>query len=125
MKKERDEKMDIITLAMLVHYYVINNSTAMNVTSLPGLMQYENSALSGLFGAGILITIFIIIMIALSYLIDFINGVMIASFISLGLALIMSLPGIAIVSPIVIYLFASILGLSALGNLLRGVTSTW
>ena len=117
--------MDVITLALLVHYYVMNNSTAMNVTSLPGLMQYENSALSGLFGAGILITIFIIIMIALSYLIDFINGVMIASFISLGLALIMSLPGIAIVSPIVIYLFASILGLSALGNLLRGVTSTW
>ena len=97
--------MDIITLAMLVHYYVINNSTAMNVTSLPGLMSYENSALNGLFGAGILITIFIIIMVSLSYIIDFLNGVMIASFISLGLSLVMALPGIAIVSPTVIYLF--------------------
>lgn len=117
--------MDIITLAMLVHYYVINNSTAMNVTSLPGLMSYENSALNGLFGAGILITIFIIIMVSLSYIIDFLNGVMIASFISLGLSLVMALPGIAIVSPTVIYLFGSILGLSVLGNLLRGVWSTW
>jgi hypothetical protein len=124
-KENRDGKMDIITLAMLVHYYVINNSTAMNVTSLPGLMSYENSALNGLFGAGILITIFIIIMVSLSYIIDFLNGVMIASFISLGLSLVMALPGIAIVSPTVIYLFGSILGLSALGNLLRGVWSTW
>ena len=40
----------------IVHYYVMNNSTAMNVTSLPGLMQYENTALNGLFGAGLLLS---------------------------------------------------------------------
>ena len=117
--------MDPISVVFLVHYYVLNNSTAMNVTSLPGLMHYENTALSGLFGAGILLTLFVIIMGSLSYLIDFINGVMIAAFVCTGLSLILSLPGIAIVSPTVLYIFAAILGLSVLGNVLRGVTSTW
>ena len=117
--------MDPISVIFLVHYYIMNNSTAMNVTSLPGLMHYENTALNGLFGAGILFAIFIIIMGSLSYLIDFINGVMIAAFVCTGLSLILSLPGIAIVSPIVLYIFAATLGISALGNLIRGVTSTW
>lgn len=117
--------MDPISIMLLVHYYVMNNSTAMNVTSLPGLMQYENTALNGLFGAGLLLALFIIIMGSLSYLIDFINGVMIASFVCTGLSLILSLPGIAIISPTVLYIFAGILGISVLGNLIRGVTSTW
>ena len=117
--------MDPISVVFLVHYYVLNNSTAMNVTSLPGLMHYENTALNGLFGAGILISLFVIIMGSLSYLIDFVNGVMIAAFVCTGLSLILSLPGIAIVSPTVLYIFAGILGLSVLGNLLRGAASTW
>jgi hypothetical protein len=117
--------MDPISIMLLVHYYVMNNSTAMNVTSLPGLMQYENTALNGLFGAGLLLALFIIIMGSLSYLIDFINGVMIAAFVCTGLSLILSLPGIAIISPTVLYIFAGILGISVLGNLIRGVTSTW
>jgi hypothetical protein len=117
--------MDPISVIFLVHYYIMNNSTAMNVTSLPGLMHYENTALDGLFGAGILLAIFVIIMGALSYLIDFINGVMIAAFVCTGLSLILSLPGIAIVSPLVLYLFAATLGISVFGNVLRGVTSTW
>ena len=117
--------MDPISVVFLVHYYVLNNSTAMNVTSLPGLMHYENTALNGLFGAGILISLFVIIMGSLSYLIDFVNGVMIAAFVCTGLSLILSLPGIAIVSPLVLYLFAATLGISVFGNVLRGVTSTW
>ena len=117
--------MDPISIMLLVHYYVMNNSTAMNVTSLPGLMQYENTTLNGLFGAGLLLALFIIIMGSLSYLIDFINGVMIAAFVCTGLSLILSLPGIAIISPTVLYIFAGILGISVLGNLIRGVTSTW
>ena len=117
--------MDPISIMLLVHYYVMNNSTAMNVTSLPGLMQYENTALNGLFGAGLLLALFIIIMGSLRYLIDFINGVMIAAFVCTGLSLILSLPGIAIISPTVLYIFAGILGISVLGNLIRGVTSTW
>ena len=117
--------MDPIITILLMHYYIVNNSTAMNITSMPGLMHYENTALNGLFGAGILLTLFVIIMGSLSYLIDFINGVMIAAFVCTGLSLILSLPGIAIVSPVVLYLFAATLGISVFGNVLRGVTSTW
>ena len=117
--------MDPISVIFLVHYYIMNNSTAMNITSMPGLMHYENTALDSLFGAGILLAIFVIIMGSLSYLIDFINGVMIAAFVCTGLSLILSLPGIAIVSSGVLYIFAAILGISVLGNLWRGVSSTW
>jgi hypothetical protein len=117
--------MDPISAIMLIHYYVMNNSTAMNLTSMPGLMRYENTALGGFFGAGILFALFVIITASLSYIIDFINGVMIASFVATGLSIILALPGIDIVSANVIYIFVAILGVSVLGNLLRGATSTW
>lgn len=114
----------MIHLALVV-YYVMNNSTAMNLTSFPALMKYENTALNGVFGAGLLLTLFLIMAASLSYLIDFINGVMVAAFVCTGLSLILALPGIAIVSPSVIYIFGGVLGISAFGNLLREVTHTF
>jgi hypothetical protein len=97
----------------------------MNITSYPGLLHYENTSLNGMLGGGILFAFFLIIMLSLSYLIDLVNGVMIAGFVCLGLSLILALPGIAIVGPNIIYLFIGITGIAVLGNLLRGVTSTW
>ena len=110
---------------LTVHYYVMNNSTAMNLTSFPGLLKYESDVLGPVYGAGILFTIFLIIVVALSFIIDFINGVMVGAFVCTGLSLILSLPGIDIINPVVLYLFVAILGIAVLGNLLRGVIATW
>lgn len=114
-----------LAIILAVHYLIINNSTALNMTSFPGLIRYENSDLNGLLGLGFVVALFVIIMASLSYLIDFINGVMIAGFVATGISLLLSLPGIAVIAQNYVYIFFAITAVAILINVFRGVASTW